>query len=249
MGKERVLAINSSPNMGNGNTARILNPFIEGIKDAGAEVELFYPRKMKIGPCLGCLKCWTETPGECIISDDMNGMLQKIKDADILVFATPLYWDGVSGLMKMFMDRMTPLGEPFIEIIDGRSRHPVREGFAHGKLVLVSTCGFFEEINFEPMLIHMKAVADNLRREFAGALLRANAMSIRPAEHFNISLDDIYEAAKKAGVELIEDGKMSEETIAHVGREFITLEQFAENANTYFGKLYKKLGKKHMMEK
>jgi hypothetical protein len=50
-------------------------------------------------------------------------------------------------------------------------------------------------------------------------------------------------------VELIEDGKMSEETIAHVGREFITLEQFANNANTYFGKLYKKLGQKHMLEK
>jgi multimeric flavodoxin WrbA len=249
MGKEKVLAINSSPNMANGNTARILNPFIDGMKEAGADVELFYLKKMKIRPCLGCLKCWTKTPGECIISDDMDGMLPKIKEADIMVFATPLYWDGVSGLMKMFMDRMTPLGEPFIEIIDGRSRHPVREGFAHGKLVLVSTCGFFEEINFEPMLIHMKAAAFNLRREFAGALLRPNAMSIKPAEHFNIPLDDIYEAAKVAGVELIENGKMSEETIAAVGREFISLEQFAENANTYFGKLYKKLGQKHTMGK
>ena len=244
MGKERVLVLNSSPNMGNGNTARILNPFIEGMKGAGAEVELFYLRKLTIGPCLGCLKCWTKTPGECIIRDDMDQLFPKIKDTDILVFATPLYWDGVSGLMKMFMDRMTPLGKPFIEIIDGRSRHPVRDGFAHGKLVLVSTCGFFEKINFEPMIIHMKAVADNLRREFTGALLRSNAMSIKPAEHFNISLDDIYEAAQRAGKELIEDGKMSEKTLADVDREFISIEQFAENANTYFGKLYKKLGQK-----
>ncbi len=241
MGKEKVLAINSSPNMGKGNTARILNPFLEGMKGAGAEVDLYYLRKLTIKPCIACLKCWTKTPGKCIIRDDMDELLPKIKDADIIVFATPLYWDGVTGLMKMFMDRMTPLGKPYLEIIDGRSRHPVREGYAHGKLVLVSTCGFFEEINFEPMLDHMKAVATNMRREFAGALLRPNAMSIEPAIHFKVPLDDIFEAAESAGRELMEDGKMAKETLATVGREFFPLEQVVEQANRYFKKILDKV--------
>ncbi|KKK41898.1 hypothetical protein LCGC14_1640590 [marine sediment metagenome] len=47
----RVIAINSSPKMDKGNTALILNPFFEGMKNAGAEVELFYTNKLNINPC------------------------------------------------------------------------------------------------------------------------------------------------------------------------------------------------------
>ncbi len=59
-----VLAINGSPHMDEGNTAMILNLFREGIKEAGANVELFYTRKLNIGPCLGDMSCWFKNPGE-----------------------------------------------------------------------------------------------------------------------------------------------------------------------------------------
>ena len=49
----KVVAINSSPNMDKGNTALILDPFLEGMREVGADVELFYTRKMKINPCQG----------------------------------------------------------------------------------------------------------------------------------------------------------------------------------------------------
>ena len=240
----KVLAINSSPRMEKGNTAMILTPFLEGMREAGAEVDLINVRKLNVKPCLGCLNCWTKTPGKCVIKDDMGDILPKIKGADIVVFATPLYWDGVSGLMKMFMDRMTPIGQPFIEVRDGRSRHPVREGYGHGKVVLVSTCGYFEMENFDAMITHYKAVVKNMEREFAGALLRPNAMSLKPAIHFNIPLDDIFEAAKTAGVEIIEKGEMSKETLNTVARDFMTLEQFSDQANRYFTKLLDGISKK-----
>ncbi len=48
----KVIAINGSPKVDDGNTARILNPFLEGMEEAGAEVELFHTRKLKIKPCL-----------------------------------------------------------------------------------------------------------------------------------------------------------------------------------------------------
>jgi len=54
----KVLAINGSPHMDEGNTAMILNPFLEGMTEAGSEVEVFYTRKLKIGPCNGDLSCW-----------------------------------------------------------------------------------------------------------------------------------------------------------------------------------------------
>lgn len=68
----KVLAINSSPRMDKGNTALILNPFLEGMKEAGAEVELFYTSKLKIHPCTSEFNCWIKTPGECLHNDDMK---------------------------------------------------------------------------------------------------------------------------------------------------------------------------------
>ena len=68
----KVLAINGSPHMGEGNTAMILNPFLEGMKEAGADVDLFYTRKVKIGPCNGDMSCWFVNPGTCGQKDDMQ---------------------------------------------------------------------------------------------------------------------------------------------------------------------------------
>ena len=54
----KVLAINGSPHMGEGNTAMILNPFLEGMREKGCDVEIFYTRKLKIGACNGDMSCW-----------------------------------------------------------------------------------------------------------------------------------------------------------------------------------------------
>lgn len=71
----KALAINGSPHMGNGNTAKILTPFLEGMKEAGANVELFYTAKLNIGPCNGDMSCWFVNPGTCVQNDDMKMLL------------------------------------------------------------------------------------------------------------------------------------------------------------------------------
>jgi len=73
----KVMAINGSPNMGKGNTALVLDPFLEGMREAGAEVELFYTKKLKINPCQGEFNCWIKTPGKCFQQDDMQMLLSK----------------------------------------------------------------------------------------------------------------------------------------------------------------------------
>jgi multimeric flavodoxin WrbA len=85
----KVLAINSSPRMDKGNTALILNPFLEGMKEAGAEVELFYTSKLNIHSCTGEFNCWLKTPGKCLHKDDMKMLYPKFAEADVVVFATP----------------------------------------------------------------------------------------------------------------------------------------------------------------
>jgi multimeric flavodoxin WrbA len=87
----KVIAINASPKMDKGNTAAILTPFLDGIKEAGAEVEVFYTKKMKIGPCQGDLACWLKTPGKCSQKDDME-MLRQLQMRKHGCF-TPVYVD------------------------------------------------------------------------------------------------------------------------------------------------------------
>ena len=93
----KVIAINSSPRKDKGNTAQILNPFLDGIKEKGAEVEVYYTKELKIDPCRGDMTCM-RTTGKCFLNDDMEWLIPKIANSDILVFASPLYCDGITDL-------------------------------------------------------------------------------------------------------------------------------------------------------
>jgi multimeric flavodoxin WrbA len=227
----KIIAINSSPNMGKGNTALVLDPFLEGTRQAGAEVELFYTKKLTINPCQGEYNCWYKSPGKCFQQDDMEMLLPRVAQADVLVLATPVYVDGVSGPMKNLLDRLLPLLHPSFELRDGHCRHPRRDGARGDKLVLVSNCGFWEKDNFEPMLVHMEALCKNAGREFAGALLRPHGPVLRAMVETGAAVDDIFEAAKEAGRQLVEDGKMSPQTLDVVSRDLLPLKMYVQIVN------------------
>jgi multimeric flavodoxin WrbA len=230
----KVMAINSSPHMEKGNTAMILAPFLEGMKEAGAEVETIYTRKLKIAPCEGCFDCWMKTPGVCRHKDDMASILPKM-GADTWVYATPLYVDGMTGPMKNFLDRCIPGALPFFEMRDGHNRHPARGGQKQGgKIVLVSTCGFWELDNFDALVIHMKAYAKNANRDFAGALLRPHAGALTAMSKIKGLIDDVFAAARDAGRQLVQTGGMSPETLRTVSRELMPQELYFQNANRSF---------------
>jgi len=239
----KVLAFNSSPRMGKGNTAIILAPFLEGMKEVGAEVELLYTKKLDIHPCQGCFNCWLKTPGKCFKKDDMQMLLPKLHDADILVLATPLYVDGMSAPIKNLVDRMVPLLQPFVELRDGHYRHVVREGHKYAKVVLVSNCGFWEEDNFDALLVHVEAACKNMAKEFAGALLRPHGAMLGSAVEMGVPLDDVLDAAREAGRQLVRDGKMLPETLASVRRELVPSEAYLQTMNQLFQQMLDALEK------
>src|SRR5512146_583672 len=168
----KVLALNSSPKMDKGNTALVLTPFLEGMRAAGAEVELFYSAQLTISPCQGEFNCWLKSPGKCYQEDDMQMLHERLREASVWVFATPVYVWGVAGPMKNVMDRLIPLIEPTISMRHGHCSHPIRQKGAPPKIVLVCNCGFWEMDNFDPLLVQFKAMCDIIGFEFAGALLR-----------------------------------------------------------------------------
>lgn len=240
----KVLAFNSSPKMDKGNTALILTPFLEGMREAGAEVELFYTRKLKINPCQGEFDCWFKTPGQCFQKDDMQMLHPKLREADIWVFATPLYVDGMTGPMKNLMDRIVPLVQPFFELRDGHCRHPWRQGTRDGQVVLVSNCGFWEMDNFDPLLVHMKAICKNADREFAGALLRPHGGGLGYMMEREAPVGDIFAAAREAGHQLVRNGEMSTETLDIVSRELVPLETYVKLVNQGFRRTLEALEEK-----
>jgi len=240
----KVLAFNSSPNMEKGGTSLVLTPFLDGMKRAGAEVDLFFVRKLDIKPCLGDFACWLKTPGQCVHKDDMQMLYPRLAASDILVLATPVYVDGMTGTMKMLIDRFVPLGQPFIEIRDGHCRHPSRRDSGPGKVVLVSVCGFTEMDNFDPLLMHVRAICKNMDCEFAGALLRPYAAVLPHFKEMGIHVDDIFEAARNAGHQLVRDGKMASETLATVSREVVPQETYVQGANAHFQQVLNSLESK-----
>ena len=232
----RAFAFNCSPRMGKSTTALVLNPFLEGLRDGDVEVELLYAYKLKVNPCLGDYNCWTRTPGKCVQDDDMSLVLPKIRDADFVVFAAPLYVDGMPGPMKTLIDRLIPMLKADTELRNGHCRHPTREETKHAKFVLISNCGFWEMDNFDPLIMHVKAICKNAGWEYAGALLRPHGPALSYMHRKGYPVQDVFDAARKAGKEIAETGKINEETIKAASRELLPLGAYVESLNQGFQK-------------
>lgn len=100
----KVLAINGSHR--NGQTDRLLMRLEDELKKLGeVEFEYLYLRNLKLQPCIGCAVCLEVGEEKCPLKDDRDMLLQKLKEADGIIFATPNYSLQVTGCMKVFYDR------------------------------------------------------------------------------------------------------------------------------------------------
>lgn len=103
---KNVLIITTSPRK-NGNSDRLAAAFEKGAVEAGNQVETASLIGKTIGFCHGCLAC--QKTGRCVIDDDAWDITQKMGKADVIVFATPIYYYEMPGQMKTMLDRANPL--------------------------------------------------------------------------------------------------------------------------------------------
>lgn len=96
----KIVVLNGSPRKGN--TVTAINAFVEGAK-ANNEIEIVDTYKQKISPCMGCGAC--ECHKGCVAKDDSNKVVDKLVEADLIVFATPVYWWGITAQMKLVVDK------------------------------------------------------------------------------------------------------------------------------------------------
>lgn len=102
---KKVVIISSSMRKGNSDT--LCDEFEKGVRFAGNEVTRINLREKNIGYCRACCDCYEI--GSCKLRDDMNTLYTSVQEADVLVFATPIYFGGISGQLKTFLDRLYPI--------------------------------------------------------------------------------------------------------------------------------------------
>ncbi|MBQ9475714.1 MAG: flavodoxin family protein [Bacteroidales bacterium] len=103
---KRVVVVSTSLRRGS-NSDRLADKFVEGAKAAGNEVEKISLAGKEIQFCKGCLGC--QKLGRCIIGDDANEIMAKVLDAEVVCWATPIYYYEMSGQMKTLIDRMNAM--------------------------------------------------------------------------------------------------------------------------------------------
>ena len=103
---KKILIISSSPRAGS-NSEALAEAFAAGAREAGHEAELISLRGKTVGFCRGCFVC--QEKRRCVIRDDADAICQKALNADVLVFATPIYYYEMSGQLKTLLDRLNPL--------------------------------------------------------------------------------------------------------------------------------------------
>lgn len=229
----KVLALNSSPRgEGQSKTGMMLNHLVLGMRDAGAEVEVVDLRKKTIRNCSGCFTCWTKTPGVCIHKDDMSSELfQKFIKSDLVVYGTPLYHFTLNATLKAFIERTLPILQPFFEESRDATRHPLRHEFP--KAVVLSVAGFPEMSVFDQLSSWARFIfgrSGNLVAE-----IYRPAAEIMSVPFFKDRAEQILEATRKAGQEIVQSMKVSEETLAAVTQDVVDdKESFRKMGNLFW---------------
>ena len=106
----KIAILNGSPRLGN--TAAMVDAFAEGAKEAGHEVEILHVGKMKINGCLACEYCHGKGEGKCVQKDDMEKVMPAYKEADMIVYASPIYYFGMTAQILAAIQRVYAIGKP-----------------------------------------------------------------------------------------------------------------------------------------
>ena len=229
----KAIAVNGSPRMEKGDTAMVLAPFLQGLEEAGMEVELLYASRLRIKPC-SCsnMNCWYTTPGECSIKDGLQPLYPRIKAADLLIFATPVYIP-LPGAMQNFINRLCPLIEPYLEFRQGRTRARMHSDVKTRSFVLVSTGGWWEKQNMDTVVRIIEELARDASVEFGGALLRPHAFLMRQDGKITPDGEQVLEAAYQAGIQLGREGCMQPTTLEAISRPLISEPELRKEYNQW----------------
>ncbi|MBD5560445.1 MAG: flavodoxin family protein [Clostridia bacterium] len=101
---KKIIVLNGSPRP-KGNTAAMISAFTEAAEANGHEVERFDAAFHEVGGCHACMRCYSEEGRACVFGEEFNRLAPRILEADVIVFATPVYWYTLPAQIKEVLDK------------------------------------------------------------------------------------------------------------------------------------------------
>ncbi len=238
----KITAFNGSPRGRRSNTGIMVSEFLQGAEKAGARTEQIFLSGKKIGHCKGCFNCWIATPGQCVLKDDMTELLEKVLASDLIIMATPLYVDGVTAMMKGFMDRLIPLADPHFEQDDKGGWRHLRRYEHNPEIMVISNSGMPGREHFQVLELHFRRMARNFHSTVvaeiyrdSGELLKNQVLILKPI------ISKYKRNLRKAGEEFVSSGSISAETITKLEKPLISGEMYIKEANKHWDRQLAKL--------
>lgn len=155
---KKIVVFTGSPRK-NGNTDLLAEAFIDGAEESGNEVTRFDVARMEIHGCKDCKYCF-KNDGKCRQDDDMQKIYPSLRECDVLVFASPIYWFDISAQIKSAIDRMfCAVGKPF----------PIKES------ALLLVCGDSNLAVADGAIKTYQLIADYLKWKDLGIVLQGGA--------------------------------------------------------------------------
>ena len=158
--KMKILVLTGSPRK-NGNSATLGESFIKGAEEAGHHIERFDAAFKEVHPCVACNHCGMNGP--CVFNDDFNFVREHIVDADAVVFATPMYYFGISAQLKAVIDRFYA--------INGQIHRPK-------KAVLLMTYANTAASEAKPIVSHYETLLNYLGWTDAGRVIASGVWPV-----------------------------------------------------------------------
>jgi multimeric flavodoxin WrbA len=227
----KIVAINGSPRGKTGTTYIMVEEVLKGMRQCGWIDRHILLSEMNIHHCVGCLHCWT-TKQRCVFDDDLKNILPL--DCDVLLLASPVYVDNITGLLKNFLDRRVSLVNPRIEgDSNGESIHV--KDHPKPKLIALSNCGYPEQSHFEVLRLLFRRMARNMGSDLIGEIYRGQGPLLQYAGSELAHIIEGYKALlRQAGMEIAEDLSLTEETKKKLEEPLIPYEQYLKRHNDLF---------------
>lgn len=230
----KISIVNGSPKGSKGATYKMLKVLMELAEERSYEVNYIELAAKHITYCRGCYGCWLKTPGKCVILDDMNALLKSIRQSDYIFYASPLYVDNITGLMKNFFDRSIPMANPrFEKDKNGEALHFRRyPNEKTPKVVVISNCSFPENSHFDVLRLLFKRMARNMRTEVVAEIYRTQGPMLK-SENILIKmlLAKYYSNLRKAYMEIFDSGKISVLTQKKISEPLVPIDSYYRKAN------------------
>ncbi len=154
---KKIVILNGSPRK-NGNTSALVKAFTEGAESAGNTVTEFFLDRMNINGCKGCFGGRSSKECPCVQKDDMSKIYPAVKECEVVVLATPLYYWNMSGQIRTAIDRLFALEEDDGNLLRGNGRSCALLMAAEGR-------------GFDDVLLYYDHLMERLRWENLGHVL------------------------------------------------------------------------------